>query len=310
MTFWPPSPKVAAIYAAIFFLLLVLAPGRGPVSLRLLRLYPKRLGSAAVGWAANRTLPGFLRGPLLGHFARSYGLNLAEAEHPLRDYESLQSLFTRRLKPGQRPQDPFIPGFINSPVDGRIIACGRIEKDMAIQAKGLPYRITELLKHDPNAQRFEGGHYLTLYLAPKDYHRIHVPFNGHVSSVGRVEGELWPVNDASTLNVGRLYERNRRAAWVATGTSADDGLEVAAILVGATHVGGVLIDERWRQGRELPQDGTFAVADLPCEAGQDLGCFAFGSTVVLLIAGPKANAWKPGRKDGDVKVGQRLGAFE
>ena len=310
MTFWPPSPKLAAIYAVAFFLLLVLAPGRGPFSLRFLRLYPKKLGSSAVGWAANQTLPAFLRPPLLGHFAHSYGLNLNEAEHPLQDYESLQSLFTRRLKPGLRPQDPVIPGFINSPVDGRIIASGRIEKNMAIQAKGLPYRITELLKHDADATRFEGGHYVTLYLAPKDYHRIHVPLNGRVSAVGRVEGELWPVNDASTLNIGRLYERNRRATWVATGTDADEGLEVAAILVGATHVGGVLIDARWRQGRELPKDGTFAIADLPCESGQDLGCFAFGSTVVLLIAGPKADVWKLQKKDGDVKVGQRLGAFE
>ncbi|MBL0311206.1 MAG: phosphatidylserine decarboxylase [Holophagaceae bacterium] len=310
MTFWPPSPKLAAIYAVVVFLLLVLAPGPGPISLRLLRLYPKKIGSAAVGWAANRTLPVFLRKPLLGSFANGYGLNLEEAELPLQNYVSLQSLFTRRLKPGQRPQEPAIPGFINSPVDGRIIACGRIEKGMAIQAKGLSYRITELLKHDTNAKRFEGGHYLTLYLAPKDYHRIHVPLTGRVSAVGRVEGELWPVNDASTLNVGKLYERNRRATWVATGSGADDGLEVAAILVGATHVGGVLIDERWRQGHVLPKDGSFAVADLPCEPGQDLGCFAFGSTVVLLIAGPKAEAWSPVRRDGDVKVGQRLGAFE
>ncbi len=263
-----------------------------------------------VGWAATRTLPMFLRSPLLGHFAHSYGLNLAEAEHPLQEYESLQSLFTRRLKPGLRPQDPVVPGFINSPVDGRIIACGRIEKGTAIQAKGLPYRITEFLKHDSDAERFEGGHYLTIYLAPKDYHRIHVPMNGSVSAVGRVEGELWPVNAASTLNVEGLYERNRRATWIATGTGADAGLEVAAILVGATHVGGVLIDERWRQGHELPKDGAIEVPALPCESGQDLGCFAFGSTVVLLITGPKAEAWKPLRCDGDVKVGQRLGAFE
>ncbi|MBL0211952.1 MAG: phosphatidylserine decarboxylase [Holophagaceae bacterium] len=310
MTFWPPSPRLAAVYAAAFFLLLVMGPGRGPFSLRLLRVYPKKMGSALVGWAANRTLPVFLRQPLLGHFAHSYGLDLAEAELPLQDYESLQALFTRRLKPGRRPQDPIIPGAVNSPVDGRIIACGRIEKDRAIQAKGLPYRITELLKHDMDAKRFEGGHYLTLYLAPKDYHRIHVPFRGCVSAVGRVEGELWPVNEASTLNVASLYERNRRATWVASGTGADEGLEVAAVLVGATHVGGVLIDEAWRQGRGLPKDGALPVPDLPCEPGQDLGCFAFGSTVVLLVAGPKAHAWKPGRTDGDVKVGQRLGAFE
>ncbi len=278
--------------------------------MRWLRLYPKKIGSAVVGWAADRTLPRSMRPMLLGGFAQRYGVNLEEAELPLEQYPSLQALFTRRLKPGLRPQDDAIPGFINSPVDGRIIACGRIVEGVAIQAKGLPYRITELLKHDPDAKRFEGGYFMTLYLAPKDYHRIHVPIEGHVTSVGHVEGELWPVNEASTANVAQLYERNRRATWVATGTGADEGLEVAAILVGATHVGGVLIDERWKQGLELPKDGAFAVPDLPCASGDDLGTFAFGSTVVLLIGGPKRDAWKPRRVEGDVKVGRRLGAFE
>lgn len=194
-------------------------------------------------------------------------------------------------------------------MDARIIACGRIERDTAIQAKGLPYRITELLKHDPDAGRFEGGHYLTLYLAPKDYHRIHVPFEGRVTRVERVEGELWPVNDASTGSVPRLYERNRRAAWEAVGTGPDEGLEVAAVLVGATHVGGVILDVRWLDGKALPKDGGFQVPDLPCAPGEDLGTFAFGSTVVLLVGGPKAAAWQPVRTEGDIKVGERLGQF-
>lgn len=309
MTFWPPSPKLAALYAVVFFLLLILTPGPGPLSLRLLRLYPKKIGSALVGWAADLTLPMSTRPMLLGGFARRYGVNMEDAEFPLEQYRSLQALFTRRLRPGIRPQDEIIPGFINSPVDGRIIAYGCVEKGMAIQAKGLPYRITELLKHDADAQRFEGGYFMTLYLAPKDYHRIHVPFQGRVSAVGRVEGELWPVNEASTANVGQLYERNRRATWVATGSGVDEGLEVAAILVGATHVGGVLIDERWKEGRELPKDGAYSVPNLPCQSGDDLGTFAFGSTVVLLIGGPKVGTWKATRTDGDVKVGQRLGAF-
>ena len=310
MTFWPPSPKLAALYAVVFFLSLLLVPGRGPLSLRMLRLYPKKAGSAVVGWAANRSLPLSLRPFLLGGFASRYGVNLGEAELPLEDYATLQSLFTRRLKPGLRPQEGSVPGFINSPVDGRIIACGRIEQGTAIQAKGLPYHIAELLKHDANASRFEGGHFLTLYLAPKDYHRIHVPMEGRVTAVGRVEGELWPVNEASTTHVGRLYERNRRATWAAIGTGADAGLEVAAILVGATHVGGVLIDEKWSQGVDLPKDGALVVPDLPCVPGEDLGTFAFGSTVVLLVGGAKVSAWKPLRMEGDVKVGMRLGAFE
>lgn len=281
-----------------------------PLSLHMLRLYPKKAGSAIVGWAAERTLPRWTRVPLLGRFAHSYEINLTEAERPLEDYPSFQAFFTRRLKPGLRPQDPPVPGAVNSPVDARIVACGRIERGQAIQAKGLPYQVSELLKHDLDSGRFEGGHYLTLYLSPKDYHRIHVPLEGRVTAVGRVEGELWPVNEASTTHVPRLYERNRRATWLATGTGIDEGLEVAVVLVGATHVGGVVIEDHWRENRELPQDGGFRVKDLSCAPGEDLGTFQFGSTVVLLVAGPRAQDWKPVRTEGVVKVGQRLGMFQ
>ena len=137
-----------------------------PLSLQVLRLYPKKMGSAAIGWLAERPLPPFLRIPLLGGFARHYGIALDEAEKPLADYPSFQLFFTRRLKLGLRPQEALAPGALNSPVDAKIIACGRIEQGSAIQAKGLPYRISELLKHDPDPGRFDGGHYLTLYLSP------------------------------------------------------------------------------------------------------------------------------------------------
>ena len=305
---WSPPARAASALILLWAGYVILRTP-GPFSLRLLGLYPKRLGSALVGWAADRDLPAAWRSPLLGRFARAYRLDLDEAEYPLAQYPSLQALFTRRLKPGLRPQEAPVPGFVNSPVDARILACGRIERDTAIQAKGLPYRITELLKHDPGARRFEGGHYLTLYLAPKDYHRIHVPFEGRVTAVSRVEGELWPVNDASTGAVSRLYERNRRATWTALGAGPDEGLEVAAVLVGATHVGGVVIDSRWLGGRRLPKDGGFSLDGLPCAPGDDLGTFQFGSTVVLLVGGPRAKDWAPVRTEGDVKVGQRLGTY-
>ena len=278
-----------------------------PLSLHLLRFYPKKLGSTFVGWAAGRGVPQGLRVPLLGRFAQAYGVDLAEAEKPLEEYASLQAFFTRRLKPGLRPQAEQVAGFVNSPVDARIIASGPITEDSILQAKGLPYRVSELLKHIPEPARFEGGHYLTLYLSPRDYHRIHVPIEGKVTAVAHVEGELWPVNDASTTHVPRLYERNRRATWLAQGTGPDEGLEVAAVCVGATHVGGVVIDARWLEGRRLPKDGGFPVNQLPCAPGDDLGTFEFGSTVVLLIGGPKARDWVPLRTEGTVKVGQRLG---
>jgi phosphatidylserine decarboxylase len=279
------------------------------LSLQALRLYPKKLGSTVVGWLAEQSLPRSMRGSLLGAFARHYDISLAEAEYPIEDYPSFQAFFTRRLKPGMRPQEAPIPGALNSPVDARVVASGRIEQGTVLQAKGLPYRIAELLKHDPAPGRFEGGHYLTLYLSPKDYHRIHVPLEGQVTAVSRVEGELWPVNDASATHVPRLYERNRRATWTAKGTGIDEGLEVAVVLVGATHVGGVIVDGRWTGNRELPEDGGFPVMALPCTPGDDLGTFQFGSTVVLLVGGPRAKSWKSIRTEGLVRVGQRLGAF-
>src|SRR5262245_48180327 len=120
-----------------------------PLSLRLLALYPKKLGSLCVGAAVNVTLPPDLREPLLGRFAARYGADLSEAEKPLAEYTSFLDFFTRRLKPGLRPQASPVPGGINSPVDGALLTSGTIEDGTLIQAKGLPYRLSELLRDDP-----------------------------------------------------------------------------------------------------------------------------------------------------------------
>ncbi|MFI5180250.1 MAG: archaetidylserine decarboxylase [Thermoanaerobaculia bacterium] len=280
-----------------------------PLSLTFLTLYPKKVGSRAVGALSKIALPRTLRAALLGRFARACGANVEEADRPLEEYASVLDFFTRRLKVGLRPQDPAIPGGINSPVDSRLIAMGRIEGGTLIQAKGLAYRLEELLDGNPLAPRFDGGHYLTLYLAPKDYHRIHVPLPGICLGVGRVEGELWPVNDASTAFTRNLYVRNRRAYWIAEGTGPCEGISAGVVLVGATHVGGVVIDGRWLEGRALPSSGRLDVGRLPCAPGDDLGVFELGSTVVLLIGGEKKGDWRPSRNLGPVKVGERLGSF-
>jgi phosphatidylserine decarboxylase len=280
-----------------------------PVSLRLLGLYPKKAGSAAVGAAARTRLPRSLREALLGRFAAAYGADLSEAEKPLGEYVSFLDFFTRRLKPGLRQQDPAVPGGLNSPVDGALIATGRVEAGTLIQAKGLPYRLDELLAADPLAGRFEGGAYATLYLSPRDYHRIHVPCAGRVLAAGRVEGELWPVNEASTAFTPGLYVRNRRAYWIAEGTGEDEGLDVAAVMVAATHVGGVVVDGRWLGGRTLASRDRLAVAALACAPGDDLGTFELGSTVVLVVGGAKARSFAWNRPHGPIRVGQRLGAL-
>jgi phosphatidylserine decarboxylase len=278
-----------------------------PLSLKLLRIYPKKFASRIAGAVATTPIPRGARAAVLGRFARHYQIDLNESELPLESYANLQAFFTRRLKVGVRPQEPLVAGAVNSPVDSRILACGRIEANTAIQAKGLPYRVSELLRQD--AAGFDGGHFLTLYLSPREYHRIHVPIEGQVVSVARVEGELWPVYESSAEHVPRLYERNRRVIWLAEGGGADQGLEVACVLVGATHVGDVVISERWLGGRRLAKNDGFRVENLPCRPGDDLGTFQFGSTVVLLIGGTKAGSWEPARTEGMVKVGQRLGAF-
>ncbi len=280
-----------------------------PLSLRLLGLYPKKAGSAAVGLLARARLPRAFREPLLGRFAAAYRVDLGEAEKPLADYASFLDFFTRRLKAGLRPQDPSVPGGLNSPVDGALVASGRVENGTLIQAKGLPYRLDELLASDPLAARFEGAAYATLYLSPRDYHRIHVPCSGRVLAVGRVEGELWPVNEASTAFTPGLYVRNRRAYWVAEGSGEDEGLDVAAVMVAATHVGGVVVDARWLGGRTLGRRDRLAVDGLPCAPGDDLGTFELGSTVVLLVGGPKAASFAWSRTHGPVRVGERLGAL-
>ena len=280
-----------------------------PFSLRLLGLYPKKAGSAAIGVAARTRLPRALREPLLGRFAASYGVDLSEAEKPLGEYASFLDFFTRRLKADLRPQDPAVPGGLNSPVDGALIASGRVEDGTLIQAKGLPYRLDELLAADPLASRFEGGAYATLYLSPRDYHRIHVPCTGQVLAVGRVEGELWPVNEASTAFTRGLYVRNRRAYWIAEGTGEDEELAVAAVMVAATHVGGVVVDRRWLGGRSLGRRDRLEAPGLPCVPGDDLGTFELGSTVVLLVGGAKASGFAWSRPYGPIRVGQRLGAF-
>ena len=254
-------------------------------------------------------LPAPLRKGVLSRFAAAVGADCSEAEKPLGEYASLLDFFTRRLKPGLRPQAPPVVGGINSPVDGDLIASGRIEDGALIQAKGLPYQLGELLGEDPLAGRFAGGHFATLYLSPKDYHRIHVPCEGLCRSVARIEGELWPVNAASTAHTPRLYVRNRRSTWIAEGTGSDEGLWIGAVLVAATHVGGAVIDGRWLGGRTLPAHGRLDVNGLQTWPGDDLGTFELGSTVVLLIGGEKASCWALTRGHGLVRVGERLGAI-
>ncbi len=237
-------------------------------------------------------------------FIGRYGVNMAEALMPdLSAYPTFNQFFTRALAPGARPIAKAAD--LVCPVDGAISQFGAIEGDQIFQAKGHRYSTTALLGGDAAlAAHFQGGHFATLYLSPKDYHRIHMPMAGRLLRMVHVPGALFSVNPATARGVPGLFARNERVVCV---FDADCGLGDAApgpwvlVLVGATIVGsmattwhGVVNPPRSGRLREWSYSNGTSVA---LKQGDEMGRFLLGSTVVLLFPrGPLAwNArWAPG----------------
>lgn len=192
-------------------------------------------------------------------FVRHYGVQLEEAVVPPQGFATLQAFFTRSLRPGARPVDGR-SGALASPADGRIGACGRIVSGTLVQAKGREYRLSELLGEP--GERFHGGLYATIYLAPGDYHRFHGPVAGAVEEVRRMPGTFYSVNPASVAKVPNLFVRNERAVVRFE--------QAALVLVGACLVGGI---------RLRVQPGAVI------QRGEELGWFEFGSTAIVLVEG-------------------------
>jgi phosphatidylserine decarboxylase len=257
-------------------------------------LYPRVWGSHLAGRIASLPLPRILREPALGLFVNHYQVNVDEAEKKLVEYPSLQDFFTRKLKPGLRPQESPAPGYLNSPVDGTILSEGRIHQGALFQAKGKTYALGELLLNESDLAVFEGGSFMTIYLAPYNYHRFHMPCEAQVTSLREIDGDLWPVNEKAVSHVDRLYVKNKRSVLR---LKTAEGLEIALVFVGATHVGHIRILPEWQQP-----------SDRQAKAGDEIGQFEFGSTVVVLIGGSGGSKWRAHRTSGPIKVGQRLGA--
>jgi phosphatidylserine decarboxylase len=257
-------------------------------------LYPRVWGSQLAGRLASLPLPRLLREPALGLFVSHYRVNVDEAEKNLMEYSSLQDFFTRKLKTGLRPQEAPTPGYLNSPVDGTILSEGRIHQGALFQVKGKPYALGELLLNESNLEVFEGGSFMTLYLAPYNYHRFHMPCEAQVTSLRETDGDLWPVNEKAVNQVDQLYVKNKRSVLR---LKTAEGLAIALVFVGATHVGHIRILPEWQQA-----------SDRQAKAGDEIGQFEFGSTVVVLIGGSGASKWRAHRTSGPIKVGQRLGA--
>jgi len=268
-------------------------------------LLPQHALSRLVG-AIARSRIGVLRRALIGTFLRNYPVDLAEAacSDPA-EYDSFNDFFTRRLRAGARPSDPD-PLAVLCPVDGVVSQAGRIDGETLLQAKGIRYSAAALLGGDTAAAaQFDGGQFATLYLAPHNYHRIHMPFAGTLRFARFVPGDLFSVNAATAAAVPSLFARNERIACVFD-TAAGP---MAVVLVGALFVGSMglawagNVRPRSRRGvTDLPARDPFIALD----RGAELGWFNMGSTVIVLFA-PQGPSLADGLSAGSgVRVGQRL----
>lgn len=257
--------------------------------LSLLRRLPDRALSRSFGRIADLSLPRRIRPAVLGSFARAVGIDLSETERPIEEYGSLNDFFVRRLREGARswPRDP---DTITSPVDGIVGRFGPIEDGMAIQAKGHLYSISELLGDDQESTRYRGGTFLTIYLSPRHYHRIHTPCAGMIRQARYLPGALYPVNAPAVMHIPHLFARNERLVCFLDGGHG----RIAVVAVGAYNVGRISATfdpawsrsptEPWVTNRRPPAALNRAYhPPLRIEAGGEIMAFHLGSTVVLLF---------------------------
>ena len=229
-------------------------------------------------WAGHRWGP--ITTLLIRRFIRKYGVNMGEAVNPdPASYATFNEFFTRALQPAARP---LAQALFVCPVDGAISQFGAIERDQIFQAKGHRYSTTALLGGDAAlAARFQDGSFATLYLSPRDYHRIHMPCDGRLTRMIYVPGELFSVNPVTARGVPGLFARNERVVCVFETAHGP----MALVLVGATVVGsmatvwhGLVNPPRTRQARQW----HYADAPVNLKQGAEMGRFLLGSTVVML----------------------------
>jgi phosphatidylserine decarboxylase len=270
---------------------------------------PKHFLSRLV-YALMRQRTPWLRNLSINNFLRHYRVDMGEAaqSNPLA-YDSFNDFFTRALKPSARPID-MNPTAIVSPVDGTISQCGRIDGAQLLQAKGHHYSLLALLGGDAQmAQRYQGGEFACIYLAPYNYHRMHMPLSGKVNATVYVPGELFSVNAATARTVPGLFARNER---VVCDFASDHG-QFAMVFVGALFVGS--IETVWAgEINPLPRKHGTAVkitqgSGSVLSKGAEAGRFNMGSTVVLLFE-PGRMHWNNHVQAGaTVRMGEVIGTL-
>jgi phosphatidylserine decarboxylase len=245
------------------------------------RVLPKHFLSRLIARAAESKQP-WLKNMLISRAIKAFNINMQEAASDnLDDYENFNAFFTRALKPGVRPIDKGQTSIV-SPADGAISQAGPISKNRILQAKGIDYSVSRLLGDSSQARFYQDGSFATIYLSPKDYHRVHMPAAGKLLSSRYIPGELFSVNDKTAQAMPGLFARNERL--VCEFESPELG-RFSLIFVGAMLVAG--IETQW-SGFEQPGPGTVRETDHCSDAlqyakGDEIGRFKFGSTVILLF---------------------------
>ncbi len=247
-----------------------------------LSLVPRNRVTRAMGdYFARRSLPRALHRAFLRWYIGHYGVDMTECEGGIDDFRDFTEFFTRPLRPGLRPVNEDADALV-SPCDGKVYTCGRIVEGQLDQGEGMPFSAAELLggADEPDASRYDGGHYVIIYLSPRDYHRIHTPREGKVTRFHYVPGELWPVFPAATREVKGLFERNERlTAFLQT-----DRGEIAEAMIGAFGVGRIKVvfdDTVSNQG--LPRANVTLPEPRAVARCEEIGRFEMGSTVILLL---------------------------
>ena len=269
-----------------------------------LKLLPKNLFSRFVGFLASK---GFSK-IAIRWFARRYKINLEEASQPISEYKTLNQFFTRTLKKGVRPvaEENNLKAVV-SPVDGKIAQCGKIEDGRIIQAKGRDYTVQELIGDEEEAKPFVKGYFMTIYLAPTDYHRIHHYTDGEIEGFRYVPGTLFPVNPFSVEHIENLFPINERL----TTFLDSDSKKSAIVKVGATIVGKIKVtysDVESNISKNVKAE-TYD-KKIKVSKADELGLFAMGSTVVLLFPETGFKFIDPLPADSHFKVGELLGYWE
>ncbi|WP_115303965.1 archaetidylserine decarboxylase [Legionella beliardensis] len=266
-------------------------------------LTPKHTLTNFAGLLAAVKVP-MIKNHLIRRFVKKYDVIMSDAceENPL-NYACFNDFFIRQLKPGKRP---LAAADIVSPVDGVISELGEIKKGQILQAKGRYYTVEEFLACDKQlSDQFISGRFATLYLSPKDYHRVHMPMTATLRHMVYLPGKLFSVQPTTARVVRKLFARNERlVAFYDT----EAGL-MAMVLVGATIVGA--IGTSWLGDlQRAKKQQYFSYLDKPkvLHQGDEMGYFKLGSTVVLLFANGQQVHWLDGLKAGDtIQYGQALG---